>query len=510
MRNTVIDKLKESLSSVLPLTAIVLICNFALAIFSPYGGMPAGMVWQFVIGAVLLIIGMTFFSIGADISMIPMGERVGAHLTRSGKYYILIPCCFLIGALITIAEPDLSVLASQFPAIDDRTIIITVAVGVGAFLVLAFIRVLKRISLSLILIVSYLVLFTVAYFAPDAFRAVAFDSGGVTTGPITVPFLIAMGIGLATVRGSKSSQDDSFGVVALCSVGPILAMLILGMFRNTSGATASTAAASASTFGEALLMFVHGIPTYLKEVALALLPIVALFIVFNFIFLRLPIKTLIRIGIGILYTYIGLTVFLVGASVGFLPAGQYIGAAIAKTKWLLIPVGMIMGFFVVMAEPAVRVLNRQVEELTVGAVTKRAMLLMLSIGVSVSVGLAMLRVITGISAWYFIVGGYAAAILFSFFVPKVFTAIAFDSGGVASGPMTASFLLPFAMGACAEVGGNILTDAFGLIAFVAMTPLITIQLLGLSYSIKLKRTRMHSSNASDAVNVIEFEYKEAA
>ncbi len=510
MKNIVVEKLKEALLSVLPLTAIVLICHFVLAIFVPSGGMPLGTVLQFVIAAVLLIVGMTLFSLGADISMSPMGERIGAHITRSGKYYILIPCCFLIGMLITIAEPDLTVLATQFPAIDDMTIILTVSIGVGVFLVVSFLRVLKGVSLSLLLAVFYLLLFVIASFAPDTFVAVAFDSGGVTTGPITVPFLMAMGIGLATVRGGKSSTDDSFGTVALCSVGPIIAMLILGIFCNVDGQSAEETVTVVATGADVVLDFIRSLPHYLVEVALALLPIVGLFILFQFIFLHLPWKSLARIGVGILYTYIGLSLFLLGANVGFLPAGQFLGRTMAGlNEWLLIPIGMIMGFFVVMAEPAVRVLNRQVEELTVGAITKRAMLLMLSIGVAIAVGLAMLRVVLGISIWYFLVIGYSAAIILSFFVPKVFTAIAFDSGGVASGPMTATFMLPFAMGACAELGGNLLTDAFGLVAFVAMTPLITIQILGLSYSIKIKRAMLHSYAEQDTVAIIEFEYKEA-
>ena len=500
MNRKLLEKIKESLSSVLPVTGIVILIHLLL---SP---MPGGTFALFLIGAVLLVLGMGLFTLGADLSMMPMGERVGAHLTKSKKLSILIPVCFLIGALITIAEPDLTVLAGQVPTVPDAVLILTVAVGVGLFLVLALLRIIFRKSLQLLLFVFYGLVFVLAAFTPEEFLAAAFDSGGVTTGPITVPFIMALGIGVAAVRGGNSAQDDSFGLVTMCSIGPVLSMLLLGMFYNAgTGGHTSVEAHNPSGIGEILALFGEAIPEYLADVALALLPVVLFFLVFQILFLRLSRKRLLKMGVGLLYTFIGLVLFLTGVNVGFLPAGYTLGSRLGATAagWI-IPIGMVMGFFVVMAEPAVHVLNKQVEEITVGAISQRAMLLSLSVGVAVSIGIAMLRVVTGVSIWYFLLGGYAVALTLSFFVPKIFTAVAFDSGGVASGPMTAAFMLPFAMGACDALGGNILTDAFGLVAMVAMTPLITIQLLGVLYSIKLRRTVQAAEPEAEQIEIFEF------
>ena len=522
MRKQLEQKLKEAIASVLPVTRIVVFLQF----FFP---MPGVMLAAFFIGAVLLIAGMGFFSLGADVAMMPMGERIGAHIIKSKSYFILIPVAFFIGALITVAEPDLQVLADQFHSLNRWTIILTVAAGVGLFLVLALVRVIKKGDLTQILLASYVLVFALAgTMAIDdgSFIPVAFDSGGVTTGPITVPFIMALGIGFASVRGGKSSQDDSFGMVALCSIGPILAMMILGMATRTSGAPGGAeAAVEFTTLGSVLRGFLRIIPEYMREVALALVPIILLFLLFQLLFLHLPRKTIARLGVGVVYTYVGLVLFLSGVQVGFMPAGSFLGNAIASagTPWLLVPVGMGLGFFVVMAEPAVRVLNKQVEEITVGAISSKAMLFSLSIGVAISLGISMLRVVTGVSIWYFLIPGYALAIELSFFSPKIFTVIAFDSGGVASGPMTATFMLPFAIGACAALGGNVSADAFGLVAMVALTPLITIQIMGVVYKLKLSRVESAKTKVElgDAVlhahtgairgaevRIIEFELEE--
>ncbi len=450
--------------------------------------MPKGMFMMFGIGVIMLILGMGLFTLGADMSMMPMGERIGAELTKSRKLLILIVISFLMGFMITVAEPDLQVLAGQVPSIPDAVIIGTVALGVGAFLVLAIIRIVFQIKLSYLLFIFYAIIFILAYFTPNDFVPVAFDSGGVTTGPITVPFIMALGLGVAAVRGGKSAHDDSFGLVALCSVGPILAVLLLGLLYNSSGSYTDVVLTDVESLSEAINVILHILPEFFKEVALALSPIVVAFIIFQTIFLKLPKSQLIKMSVGVIYTYIGLVIFLTGVNAGFLPAGSYIGQSLGslENNWVLIPIGMVMGFFIVAAEPAVHVLNKQVEDVTGGAISKKAMLISLSLGVAISIGIAMIRVLKGISIWYFIVPGYLIALILTFFVPTIFTGIAFDSGGVASGPMTATFMLPFAMGAAEAAGGNILTDAFGLVAMVAMTPLITIQVLGVVYNIKIK------------------------
>ena len=472
------EKTREALTSVLPITAIVLVLSLTLA------PMPVSSLMLFLVGALLLIIGVGLFNIGVDIAMMPIGEGIGAQISKGGRLWTTLPLCFLIGAFVTIAEPDLQVLARQVPAVPDLVIILTVAVGVGIFLMVAFLRAKYGWELNRLLILFYLLVFVLAFQVPDVFLPVAFDSGGVTTGPITVPFIMAMGAGLAALRRGSGGEADSFGVVALCSVGPILAVMLLGLFYQTSDLSYTPfSIPDLETTADLGQYFASGFPTYIQEVALGLLPIVVFFAVFQIAALRLNRRRLLKIIVGILYTYVGLVLFLTGVNVGFMPAGHFLGEQIGASefRWILIPLGMLVGYFIVAAEPAVHVLNQQVEELTGGAVSQRAMGLSLSLGVAAAVGLAMLRVLTGLSIIWLLVPGYGVALGLSFRVPKVFTAIAFDSGGVASGPMTATFLLPFAMGACQAVGGNVLTDAFGCVAMVAMTPLIAIQVLGLVY-----------------------------
>ena len=455
----------------------------------------------------LLIVGMGLFSLGSDMSMMPIGDGIGAQLTRSKNLLLIIGIGLLIGTVITIAEPDLKVLATQVPAVPDMVLILTVAVGVGLFLVVAMLRTIFRIKLSHMLIAFYLLVFILSIFVPNDFIPVAFDSGGVTTGPITVPFIMALGIGMASIRGDKNSQDDSFGLVALCSIGPILAVMLLGIFYNPSTANYQPSTISdPSTTVDVAQAFGSNFPVYFEEVLVPILVFSILFQLISHFFRR---KQLVKVGVGMVYTFIGLVLFLTGANVGFMPAGQFIGSSIAASpyKWLLIPIGMVIGYFIVTAEPAVHVLNRQVEEISQGAIPQKSMRLCLSIGVAVSIGLSMVRVLTGISIYWILIPGYAIAIGLTFFVPPIFTGIAFDSGGVASGPMTATFLLPFAMGACESLGGNILNDAFGVVAMVAMTPLITIQLMGLIYKKKMARIADDAAkeNADDADDIIDYE-----
>ena len=490
-RSKLNEKLQQSLAAVLPILAIVLILSFTIA------PLPTSVLMAFLFGAVLLVVGMMFFSLGAELAMSPMGERVGACITKTRRVGIMLTLGFLLGFLITISEPDLQVLANQVQAVPNMVLIVTVAVGVGLFLCFAMLRMLLSVPLNTMLVGFYIVVFVLAMFVPKDFLAVAFDSGGVTTGPMTVPFIMAMGVGVSAIRSDKHSANDSFGLVALCSIGPILAVLILSLiFRPDGGSYTAVVIPEIGDSAALWQLFFVAFPTYFKEIAVSLLPIAAFFAVFDLVSLHLERKQLIRIGVGLAYTYLGLVIFLTGVNVGFMPAGNYLGSVIAglSCNWIIIPIGMLIGYFIVMAEPAVYVLMRQVEELTDGAIPGSAMKHSLSIGVAVSVGLAMIRVLTGISILWMLVPGYGIAIGLSFFVPKIFTAIAFDSGGVASGPMTATFLLPLAQGACLAVGGNIVTDAFGVVAMVAMTPLITIQILGMTYQLKQR----HASRTQQA------------
>ncbi len=478
------EKIRESLASVLPITAIVLVISVTIAPLTP------GTMMLFLFGAILLIFGMGLFTLGVDMSMIPMGDGIGVQVSKSRKVFLPLLLCFVLGVVVTIAEPDLQVLAEQLPSVPNMTLILAVAVGVGFFLVIAQARMLLRIPLSYTLLFFYGIVFLLSFFAPDSFIPAAFDSGGVTTGPITVPFIMALGIGLSAMRSDKNSSSDSFGLVALCSIGPILAVMLLGIFLpDLDAAYTSVVIPQVSTTREAAALFAEEIPAYIGEVASALLPIVVIFALFQAVFRRFKRRQLGRMLVGLVYTYVGLVLFLVGVNVGFMPAGATIGASIASggTKWLLVPIGALVGYFIVRAEPAVQVLARQVEGITNGSITQKAINRSLSVGIAFSVGLAMLRILLGIPIIWILLPGYAVALIMTFFVPQIFTGVAFDSGGVASGPMTTTFLLPLAMGACEALGGNVLTDAFGIVALVAMTPLCTIQLLGLYGTVKTRR-----------------------
>ena len=477
------EKTKESLSAVLPITAIVMLISVFIV------PMELGKAVMFLVGAVLLIFGMGIFQLGAEMAMTTIGEGIGVQISKSKKMFIVLLIGFIMGAIITISEPDLQVLAQQV-AIDNYALIFTVAIGVGIFLALALIRIKFRISLSMLLIILYTILIGLSFFVPKEFVAVAFDSGGVTTGPMTVPFIMALGVGMAAVRGDKNSASDSFGLVALSSVGPILAVMLLGCFFKPQGAEYMIdKVAEVTTTREVVSVFVHGIPHFLKEVAISLLPIAAVFIVFQCATKRYPKREVIKIVVGLVYTYVGLVLFLCGVNLGFMPIGVLLGEelAVLQYNWILIPLGMLIGYYIVKAEPAIQVLNHQVENVTDGAISVKAMNLSMSIGVAVSVGLAMLRVIAGISLYYVIIPGYIIALVLSRVVPKMFVGIAFDSGGVASGPMTSTFLLPLCIGVCQALGGDLMTDAFGVVALVALTPLITIQIMGLIYKIKTEK-----------------------
>ncbi len=480
------EKIKESLASVLPVTAIVLILLVTIA------PIDAPILLSFLVGAVMLIFGMGLFTLGAEMAMMPMGEYVGSKITKSKNLFVIIFVSFFVGTMITISEPDLTVLAGQISSIPAMTLILSVAVGVGAMLVIALLRIVFKVKLKYLLLVFYAIVFGLVFFIPDSFVAISFDSGGVTTGPMTVPFIMSLGVGVASIRADEDGGSDSFGLVALCSVGPIVAVMLLGLINNVNDLQPQEyIIPELNSSREIFMSFVTQIPHYAKEVVIAVGPIVVFFLIFRLISGGRGSKGLGKIMVGVLYTFIGLTLFLTGVNIGFMPLGNLLGNTLAASafKWLLIPIGMIIGYFIVVAEPAVHVLTKQVESETSGAIPAKVLSLTLSVGVAISVGIAMLRVLTGLPILYILIPGYAIALILSFVVPDVFTSIAFDSGGVASGPMTATFLLPLAVGASAAVGGSIVKDAFGVVAMVAMTPLIAIQILGLVYKIKQSTAR---------------------
>ncbi len=509
-----LQKFKETLSSVLPIMVIVLVLGLTLA---PLG---AGLILRFIVGGALLILGLTVFLAGVDIGILPIGERCGSALTAKRNLPLLLGVAFLIGVMVTIAEPDVQVLVSQIkgvsPAVNKWALIMMIAAGVGLFVVLGLVRTMLSLKLKFLLIVSYIVVFVLAFLCPPEFQGVAFDSGGATTGPMTVPFIMALGVGVAAVRSKGKSDsegkggtqsDDSFGLTGIASIGPVAAVCVYGillkMMKSPSSASeelaqqavSETAAEGSHSDGLGLGVFLELLPEELKEVSLALLPLVLMFVAFQFLLLKMPPKQVQRMAKGIAYSFAGLVVFLTGVNGGFMPAGERLGevlgtyAAVRGGPWLLLLTltGVVFGAVVVCAEPAVWVLTEQVEQVSGGTIRRKVMLVALSAGVAVAIGLSMLRVMCGFSLWYILLPGYALALLFSLICPPLFVGIAFDSGGVASGPMTSTFILSFTLGAAAAGGGNPATDAFGVIALVAMTPLIAIQVLGIIFKIKSRK-----------------------
>ena len=502
-----LKKIKEALVSVLPVAAIVCLLNLTPLVH--FTGLEIGV---FLVSAVFLILGIGLFSMGADMAMTPMGEYTGAGLTKSKKLLLLISVCFLMGLLITVAEPDLTVLANQVKDVMNGTLLIVcVGVGVGIFLVLSVLKMVFHKSLSSMLLYFYMILFALAAFVLAAengdFLPMAFDSGGVTTGPITVPFIMALGVGIAASIGGRDVSENSFGLIAMCSVGPILAVMLLGATADGEMAYRVPDYAIENGLGMAL---VEKILHTLKEVGIALGLIVAFFVILQIAVLKLPRRKLGQIAVGILYTFLGLVIFLTAVSVGFMPIGYKLGTELAELHpAVLVVSGLILGMVVVLAEPAVHVLNKQVEDITSGNVSKNSMMIALSLGVGISLALSMLRIIFDFSILYYVIPGYLLSLGLSFFVPGIYTAIAFDSGGVASGPLTSGFILPLAIGACCVLQGEgkVMADGFGIVAMVAMTPLITIQLLGFRAVVHKKvrdRIAMKRILTADDEQIIRF------
>ncbi len=481
-------KLKDSLLSTLPVLVVVLVLYITkVTLFEP------NQLWVFAISVVLVIIGMWLFNMGSESSMSQMGELIGSSITKKRSMLMLVIIFFLFGALITMAEPDLSVLADQVP-IDSTILTVSIGVGVGIFLVIGAIRILFEKSLTLWILAFYGLMFALCCLVDYSYVPLSLDSGGVTTGPMTVPFILSIGIGLATSRSGKKTDADSFGLVAFSSIGPILVVLILSIFLKNQQLIYSYV--EPVNPDNVISPFIHaliGENGTLVKVAMSIVPIVVMFLIYELIFIRLSARKLLSLFIGVVLVYVGLVIFLSAVDAGFLPIGKIIGQQIAQSgnKLILIIVGATLGVVAVFAEPAVHVLTNQIETVSNGTVKKNAVLITIAIGNGIAIGIAMLRTFMRFSLFYVVVPGYFLAFLLSFFVKPIYTAIAFDSGGVVSGPMNSTFIQPFAIGACyvfagAEASTRIMSDAFGTIAIVALMPLIMIQLLGLTGTVKEK------------------------
>ncbi len=484
MNSVIKVKLKESLKSILPIAIVVWLLSISLVPMNP------GDFLMFVMGVAALIFGLAVFTMGAEMSMQTLGAKIGTGLAASGKTWLLAFVSFIIGVIVTISEPDLVILANQVSGVPNMVLILTVSVGVGIFLAVAVLRIIFGIKFSVIMMIFYAAAFILCMFVPKNFWSVAFDSGGVTTGPMTVPFIMAFGAGISQVKSGADEGDSAFGLVSLCSIGPIISVMVLGIcFSLGDSQYEAEQIIQVRDTAHAAEMYASGFREYLVEVGKALLPIIVFMILYQLISRTFSFGQLARIAVGIVYTFLGLSVFLAGANSGFMPVGYSIGEKLSSlgSGWILIPVGMLLGFFIVSAEPAVHVLNRQVEQMSAGAISAETMNVSLSIGVAAALGLSFVRILTGISILWILIPGYALCLTLSLVVPGFFTGVAFDSGGVASGTMMSAFVLPMMIGACSGTGADIMTQAFGCVAFVAMTPVISIQVCGLTFSMKSKR-----------------------
>lgn len=495
------DKCKESALSVLPFFGIILILYL---IFLPFN------IWAFlsiIVATILMIFGMSMFSVGVDMSTMKMGGYVGSHLSKSRKLSLMAILSFILGFMVTIAEPDLMVLAEQVPGISSKwVILITVSLGTGVFLLLATIRIIFRWNIRTILIISYAIALFLCLFAPNNFLPLAFDTIGVTTGAVSVPFIMSFGLGICAVRSGKNNQEDGFGLVALASIGPVIAILIVSLFIKTDSSIVSDTVATISTAGEWGSTLLSSVLSYLKEVFIVIIPIFVFFLIYNFLFLKLPKVHLLRIAVGLLYCYLGLVLFLSGVASGYLPMADLLGYTIAKgeSRWVLIPITIVIGFFLVFAEPAVHVLNKQVEDITEGVIRKKTMLIGVSIGVSIAMLLVTIRALVGFDFMYLIAPLTLILIILNIYTPNLFSGIAFDSGGVAAGSLTASFVLPFIIGVCKAMHHDTMLFGFGTIAVISILPTIVIQIMGIRYQHILNKSKAKPKVVSD-IAIIDFD-----
>lgn len=477
------EKTHEAILSIVPVMIVMLILGVLL-------GFNIVTICSILISTVLLIGGVSLFTLGADLSMMEIGKIISSSLLKTKKVFVIAIVSFIVGVVITIAEPDLKVLASQMTAVKSSTLILCVGIGVGIFLCIAVLRIIYQASLKLIIGFFYLFLIFMLFISNKEMIPVAFDSGGVTTGPMSVPFILAMGIGFCNSVSRKKSSNDSFGLVALCSIGPIITVLLLGLFIRSDMTYVYDIAPEMNSFSRLILNYFGEVIPISKDVLISLLPIFAIFMIFSFITKNVSKRKFLKIIVGLVITIVGLILFFIGVNAGYMPVAYLLGIELYEvSKILLILIGLIIGFVIVKAEPAVAVLTEQIEKITQGSIKRSIMNNTIAIGVAIAVGLSIMRVISGISIFYFLLIGYLIAIVLMFFSPNIFTMVAFDSGGAVTGPMTTSFLLPLIIGICYACGGNVLTDGFGLVAFVALSPLITIQVLGIVYQVKSNKMK---------------------
>ena len=500
------DKCRESAVSILPFFAIIMVLYL---VFLPFN---LATTLALLVATLIMIVGMALFNVGVDMSTMKMGGYVGSHLSRSRKLSFMAILSFVLGFMVTISEPDLMVLAEQVPGISSKwVILITVSLGTGIFLLLSTIRTIFRLSIKKILIISYalslILSFVTTWIGSGNFVPLSFDAIGVTTGAMSVPFIMSFGLGICAVRSGKNNQEDGFGLIALASIGPVIAILLVSLFIRTDSTIAAESVARIETFADWGVLFGSSILSYLKEVFIVIIPIFIFFVWYNYRYLKYPKSTILRMFFGLIYCYIGLVIFLTGVASGYLPTADLLGFSIASSdlKWALIPISLVIGAVLIFAEPAVHVLNKQVEDITGGVIRKRTMLVGISIGVAIAMFLVVLRALLGFSFMLILVPLIILLIVISIYTPRLFVGIAFDSGGAAAGSLSASFVLPFILGICKALEFDGMLYGFGTIAIISILPTIVIEIMGVRYQMFLNKTKPKQKKITSDIEIIDFD-----
>ncbi|NLL00174.1 MAG: DUF1538 domain-containing protein, partial [Clostridiales bacterium] len=472
------DKTKEVTKTLFPVVALVLIISLTIV------DVQNDVILRFLVGSVLLLLGLTIFLWGVDLAMDPIGEHMSKEVAMSKSPIKIAILSCLLGFLITVAEPDLLILGDQVEgasggSLGSSIIVYMVSLGVGVMVSLGVFRLLRDRPLNKFMAITYGIILVLAFLVSEEFLAIAFDASGATTGALTTPFVLALSLGLSNVKGGKNAEENSFGLVGIMSSGPILAVMLLSIISRQKNIQGD---AGEYIFQEGVLgPILEAIPHLFIESLIALLPITILFFIFNFARFRIKKGEIVGIIKGLTFTLLGLVIFLTAVNSGFMDMGRVLGMEIAKmNKGLLIGIGFVLGLIVVLVEPAVHVLGEQIEEVTGGHIPVNLIRMTLSLGVGTAIALSMVRIVVPeVKLWYFLLPGFAIAILLSFKSNPIFVGIAYDAGGVASGPMTATFVLAFAQGAATSIEtANVLVDGFGVIAMVAMAPVLSIMILG--------------------------------
>lgn len=471
---------KSIFSSFLTILPIMIIVYLFCACFN----IENRLIISFTFSAFLIVIGMSLFTYGADLSMMPMGKKIGNSLVKTRKLSFILIACLIVGIIITIAEPDLRVLALKITSIPTLLLTLVVAIGIGIFLLLSSLRTLYKIDYKLLLFIFYGIIIVLLTFVPKEYIAIAFDAGGVTMGPISAPFVIALGVGLSSMRNDKEAKNDSFGFVGLCAIGPTLLILLLGLFYKIEDIS-YIENISNERF---LLQYSKEFVNMIKDITLSLIPIIIIFVIYQLLKKEMSKKEIRKVTVGLSFVLFGLAIFLTGANIGFMNAGYTFGNVLAGSNfvYLLIPLSMLIGYFIVLAEPTTKLLIEQIVDLTSGSISKKALGISLSFGVALATGLGIARIIFSINIIYILIPGYVLALLLTIFTPKIFGTVAFDTGGVVAGPLTTTFLLSISIGTCLALDKTYLVYGFGLVSFVALMPRIMILLLGIIYKTKTR------------------------